>query len=226
MTNLNTSITTLNTQIQTGTTGMVIQNGGSGGQLTVGATTGGASISMAGTAGARVATGIADGNIAVGSQDAVTGNQLNSTNTRVSATEKSITKVQGTVDDQGKRLTTVEGTVATHSGQLGQMQQDLAKQGAATDQRFAAVETRTSALESKTRQLSGGVAAAMAMKAPVVEKGKTVALGLGLATYDGRQAIGAGITGVIAKNVTLDAGASVPLSGGPAGGRVGGTVSW
>ncbi len=171
-------------------------------------------------------TGVADGKIADGSQDAVNGHQLNATNTRVTATEKSVAKVQTTVDDQGKRLTSVEGTVATHSGQIGQLQSEMTRQGAATDQRFAAVEGRTSALETKTRQLSGGVAAAMAMKAPTVDRGKSIALGLGIATYDGRQAIGAGITGVVAKNVTLDAGASVPLSGGPAGGRVGGTVSW
>ena len=115
-------MTTLNTQIQNGTTGTVIQNGGASGQLTIGATTGGTSISVSGTAGSRVVTGVADGTIAAGSQDAVTGNQLSATKTRVTAAEKSVAKVQSTVDDQGKRLTTVEGTVATHGNQIGQMQ--------------------------------------------------------------------------------------------------------
>ncbi len=59
-----------------GRTGIVRQDAGTG-AITVGAQTGGTSIDIAGTDGVRTLTGLANGNVAAGSTDAITGEQLN-----------------------------------------------------------------------------------------------------------------------------------------------------
>ncbi len=61
-----------------GTTGLVQQTGGAPGtgQITIGAATGGALLSVAGTDGNRVVSGLADGALSATSTDAVTGAQL------------------------------------------------------------------------------------------------------------------------------------------------------
>ena len=85
----NTAVEDLGTTIKNGTTGLVQQLGGSpgSGNITVGAQTGGTVIDFKGTSlnngGARTLTGVRDGSLASGSTDAVTGNQLNNTNTQI-----------------------------------------------------------------------------------------------------------------------------------------------
>lgn len=69
--------------LASGKTGLVQQANNTAG-ITVGAATGGTSVNFVGVDGNRQLTGIADGNIAIGSTDAVTGNQLNTTNINVS----------------------------------------------------------------------------------------------------------------------------------------------
>ena len=63
------------TDLQNGTTGIVRQDPITG-DITVGGTTGGDSVSFAGTAGDRVLTGVADGVVAADSNDVINGSQL------------------------------------------------------------------------------------------------------------------------------------------------------
>ncbi|MEN2750325.1 YadA-like family protein [Psychrobacter sp. FBL11] len=78
--------TTTNTSdiddINAGRTGIVRQDAGTG-AITVGAQTGGTSVNFTGTDGVRTLSGLANGNVATGSTEAVTGDQLNTTNSNV-----------------------------------------------------------------------------------------------------------------------------------------------
>jgi trimeric autotransporter adhesin len=73
------------TNVLNGTAGLVQQVGGSpgAGQITVGATTGGTSVSFAGTSGNRTLTDVAAGAITATSDDAVNGSQLFANNHQV-----------------------------------------------------------------------------------------------------------------------------------------------
>jgi autotransporter adhesin len=70
-----TAINTINTQINSGTIGLV-QQASAGANLTVGKSTDGAAVDFQGTAGARKLLNVADGTVAAGSKDAVNGGQL------------------------------------------------------------------------------------------------------------------------------------------------------
>ncbi|WOE74021.1 hypothetical protein [Alterisphingorhabdus coralli] len=79
--NITTSVDNNSTEITNltnGTTGLVRQTGGApgNGDITVGEATGGTVVDFTGTDGARQLTGLANGNVAAGSTDAVTGDQL------------------------------------------------------------------------------------------------------------------------------------------------------
>ncbi len=81
----NQNVTNITNNIDNGTVGLVRQVGSSPGtgQITVGAQTGGTSVSLAGTDGNRVLTNVAAGALNTTSTDAVNGAQLNATNTNV-----------------------------------------------------------------------------------------------------------------------------------------------
>jgi trimeric autotransporter adhesin len=66
------------TDLTNGTTGFVLQTGGApgNGQITIGAATGGTSLSVAGIDSDRVVTGVAIGSLSIGSNDAVNGSQI------------------------------------------------------------------------------------------------------------------------------------------------------
>ncbi|MGM8897811.1 ESPR-type extended signal peptide-containing protein, partial [Psychrobacter sp. 1Y4] len=69
-----------------GTAGIVRQDTGTG-PITVGAATGGTSVNFTGTDGVRTLSGLANGNVAANSTEAVTGDQLNTTNTNIAAAQ-------------------------------------------------------------------------------------------------------------------------------------------
>ncbi|MDI7066114.1 hypothetical protein QMO17_33260, partial [Klebsiella pneumoniae] len=76
------SVTNITNQINSGELGLVQQDQTSR-NLTVGAATDGTQISVAGTAGNRVMTGVAAGSLTASSNDAVNGSQLYATNQNV-----------------------------------------------------------------------------------------------------------------------------------------------
>ncbi|MBN3852260.1 hypothetical protein G3N59_02585 [Paraburkholderia sp. Ac-20340] len=75
VTNIEDSVTTLNQQINNGEIGLVCQDATTG-AITVAADTNGSVVDVAGTDGARIVTGVADGAITSGSTDAVNGGQI------------------------------------------------------------------------------------------------------------------------------------------------------
>lgn len=74
-------------------------------------------ISLAGVGGTTV-SGVRAGSTAVGSTDAVNGEQLGATNTTVAAQGTRLTTAEGTIASQGTRLSTAEGTIATQGTRL------------------------------------------------------------------------------------------------------------
>ncbi|HIC7210555.1 TPA: transporter, partial [Burkholderia stabilis] len=79
VTNNETSITQIRSDLGSGTIGLV-QQAGAGADLTVGADTEGSAVNFTGQAGDRKLTGVANGDVAAGSNDVVTGDQLYATN--------------------------------------------------------------------------------------------------------------------------------------------------
>ncbi|WP_423191134.1 beta strand repeat-containing protein, partial [Achromobacter xylosoxidans] len=132
------NITTLQTQVNNGTTGLVRQDAASG-NVTVAGATGGTSVNMAGTAGARTVTGVQAGGLSATSTDAVNGSQLFKTNADVTANTNAI--AQNTTDiannttaitNVDNRVSTVEGNVTTLQTQITNGTTGLVRQDATT----------------------------------------------------------------------------------------------
>ncbi|KVQ38947.1 hypothetical protein WT21_29770 [Burkholderia territorii] len=116
VTNNETSITQIRSEMNNGSIGLVKQ-AAAGADLTVGASTDGAAVNFAGTAGERKLTGIANGDVAAGSRDAVTGDQLHATN-------RSVAQNASDIADNRTEITNINDRLAT--GQLGLVRQDQA----------------------------------------------------------------------------------------------------
>ncbi|KVL51570.1 hypothetical protein WS99_15720 [Burkholderia territorii] len=116
VTNNETSITQIRSEMNNGSIGLVKQ-AAAGADLTVGANTDGAAVNFAGTAGERKLTGIANGDVAAGSRDAVTGDQLHATN-------RSVAQNASDIADNRTEITNINDRLAT--GQLGLVRQDQA----------------------------------------------------------------------------------------------------
>ncbi|MGT0249255.1 ESPR-type extended signal peptide-containing protein [Burkholderia pyrrocinia] len=114
VTNNETSITQIRSDMNSGAVGLV-QQAGAGANLTVGANTDGAAVNFAGTAGERKLTGVANGDVAAGSSDAVTGDQLHATNQAVARNASDIANNRTDITNLGNRL---------ESGRIGLVQQD------------------------------------------------------------------------------------------------------
>ncbi|QIF08277.1 YadA-like family protein [Ralstonia mannitolilytica] len=110
-----TSITDLQKAVGSGTVGLVQQAAG-GGKLTVGKDADGTEVDFTGKGGAgRKLTGLANGTVAPGSKDAVTGDQLNTTNSNVSALSTRVTASETNITDLQTKI---------GSGSIGLVQQD------------------------------------------------------------------------------------------------------
>ncbi|KVL37852.1 ESPR-type extended signal peptide-containing protein [Burkholderia sp. MSMB1835] len=116
VTNNETSITQIRSEMNNGSIGLVKQ-AAAGADLTVGAGTDGAAVNFAGTAGERKLTGLANGDVAAGSRDAVTGDQLHATN-------EAIAQNASDIADNRTEITNINNQLAT--GQVGLVRQDPA----------------------------------------------------------------------------------------------------
>uniref|UniRef100_UPI00396AF27B YadA-like family protein n=4 Tax=Burkholderia multivorans TaxID=87883 RepID=UPI00396AF27B len=132
-------IDSLADQIGSGTVGLV-QQSAPGANLTVGANTDGAAVDFAGTQGERKLTGVAAGNVAAGSLDAVNGSQLHGVSESVASAigggstvnpDGSISAPSFTVGDGnggqtivrsvGDVVTNLDGRVTTNEGNIEQL---------------------------------------------------------------------------------------------------------
>ncbi|GAB2791111.1 hypothetical protein GCM10027021_12170 [Dyella kyungheensis] len=128
-----TAINTINTQINSGTIGLV-QQASAGANLTVGKGTDGAAVDFQGTAGARKLLNVADGTVAAGSKDAVNGGQLHGVSQSmadaigggstvnadgsISAPSYSVHNANGsttTVNNVGSAITNLDGRVSQNT---------------------------------------------------------------------------------------------------------------
>ncbi|EDZ99299.1 YadA domain protein, partial [Burkholderia sp. H160] len=109
-------IARLRQDLGSGGLGLVMQSG-AGANLTVGAGTDGVAVDFTGTTGSRKLTGVENGNVAAGSTDAVTGDQLNTVNQTVAQNAADIVSNRTEITNLGNQLA---------SGQIGLVQQDAA----------------------------------------------------------------------------------------------------
>ncbi|MGL5838938.1 MAG: beta strand repeat-containing protein, partial [Sphingorhabdus sp.] len=117
------ALTALNNAVNNvanGTTGLVQQTGGAPGtgQLTVGAATGGTSVSFTGTAGNRTLTGVAAGAVNATSTEAVNGSQLHALQQTVAAGNS---QTQNIVNGMGNGVAAGLGGGAAYNPSTGQM---------------------------------------------------------------------------------------------------------
>ncbi|WP_167530893.1 YadA-like family protein [Paraburkholderia agricolaris] len=129
---LNTNLSSLTSQINTGSIGMVTQDSTSR-DLRVGASTDGLRISMAGTAGNRVVTGVAAGAVNASSSDVMNGSQLyaNAGSTASALGGGSVVNADGTISAPtysvgGTTVNNVGAAISNIDGRVSQNTSDIA----------------------------------------------------------------------------------------------------
>ncbi|MFL9884353.1 YadA-like family protein [Paraburkholderia agricolaris] len=129
---LDTNLSSLTSQINTGSIGMVTQDSTSR-DLRVGASTDGLRISMAGTAGNRVVTGVAAGAVNASSSDVMNGSQLyaNAGSTASALGGGSVVNADGTISAPtysvgGTTVNNVGAAISNIDGRVSQNTSDIA----------------------------------------------------------------------------------------------------
>jgi autotransporter adhesin len=136
--------------IVNGSSGLVQQAGGApgAGQISIGAATGGTSLTVAGTDGNRTITGVAAGAVAASSSDAVNGSQLHAVKTVADgALQRSGGTMTGALDMGSNRITNVAAPVAAG---------DAANKGYVDGVAASAAATTASLGQSAAAGLGGG----------------------------------------------------------------------
>ncbi len=119
-----TAIGNIRDEMSSGVIGLV-QQAGAGANLTVGANTDGAAVDFTNNAGVgRKLTGLADGDVNATSTDAVTGRQLNATNTNVTNLSTRVDGIDTRVGANETAITNIRNELG--SGSVGLVQQDAA----------------------------------------------------------------------------------------------------
>ena len=204
VTNNTTAITNLGNQINSGTVGLVQQDAASR-NITVAKDKDGKQVSVAGTEGERVVTGVAKGAVSNGSTEAINGAQLRATNQSIADglgggakvnPDGSISgptyKVGGkTVNNAGDAITNIDSRVTNNTQAI----QQITEGGSV--KYFRANATGEAALASGTNAVAAGPAA-------VAADAGSVAVGNGAqAKADNSVAIGAGAVADRANTVSV-----------------------
>ena len=116
-----TAITDIRNEMGSGSLGLVQQNATTK-AITVASTSGGTSVDFKGTDGERKLTGVADADLSDTSTDAVTGKQLNATNTAVAKNTSDITTLNTNVTNLDGRVTTAEGNITNISDKVSKLE--------------------------------------------------------------------------------------------------------
>lgn len=114
----------LNKGISNATVGIVQQDGGvsAGGVIRIGAASGGSSLSLLGTEGVRVLSGLGAARLTIDSDEAVTGAQLFATNQLIEGNTIAIGDAVTSIGDTVSSITNL--TTAIQAGSIGLVQQD------------------------------------------------------------------------------------------------------
>ncbi len=190
-----------------GRTGIVRQDAGTG-VITVGAQTGGNSVSFAGTDGNRQLTGVANGTVAAGSTEAVTGDQLNtsaaSLATIIGGNAVNNGGVVTTTDIGGTGADTIDGAISSLNTAATQAKSTV------TQGENILVATTTNADGSTNYE----VATARDLDIDSVVTGNSTLNSAGLVVNDGTNASTYGADGL-----TISGGPSITTAGIDAGGN-------
>jgi len=117
---INTNVTNITNQLNTGEIGLVKQDATSR-LITVASGSDGGEVNFAGTAGERKLTGVANGNVAAGSKEAVNGGQLYTTEQNVAQNGTDIRALDGRMTTAEGNITTIQGDVATINTNIGSL---------------------------------------------------------------------------------------------------------
>lgn len=175
---LDTNLSSLETQINNGSIGMVTQDATSR-ELRIGATTDGTRLSVAGTAGNRVVTGVAAGAVSAGSVDAVNGSQLhaNAASTAAALGGGSTVNADGTISAPsysvgGTTVNNVGAAIANVDGRVTQNTSDIASLQTTVGSISGSVANAVSYDTSAHNQVTlGGSAAAPKVKLTNLQDG-------------------------------------------------------
>ncbi|WP_429253875.1 YadA family autotransporter adhesin, partial [Paraburkholderia sp. GAS333] len=180
-------ISSMQSQINNGTIGLVQQD--STGIITVAASTGGKLVNMAGMAGNRVVTGVADGALSASSADAVNGSQLYALQNQVTNLDMRVTKVEPNSGSGSSAEVNVTGTSSAT--------------GAVTNAAISgAGDVTTSSDYGPTTVGNNGTAVGSNSSAA----DNAVAMGTGAAASSGSAAFGRGAQAIASNSVALGQG--------------------
>jgi autotransporter adhesin len=176
---LDTNLSSLETQINNGSIGMVTQDQTSR-DLRIGATTDGTRLSVAGTAGNRVVTGVAAGAVSAESVDAVNGSQLhaNAASTAAALGGGSTVNADGTVSAPsysvgGTTVNNVGAAIANVDGRVTQNTSDIASLQTTVGSMSGSVANAVSYDTSAHNQVTlGGSASAPKVKLTNLQDGE------------------------------------------------------
>ncbi|BDH47252.1 hypothetical protein TUM12370_32960 [Salmonella enterica subsp. enterica serovar Choleraesuis] len=147
------SIGELQTSLNSGSTGLVRQDADSG-DITVASTSGGRSVSFAGSEGTRTLSGVKDGRLVANSNEAVTGGQLFTTNNRVQANTDAI-------DVNSAGIAANKNAISTNRANI--------------EANKTAIETNTADITTSNRAIKANTADIAANTAGLASQGVTLA---------------------------------------------------
>ncbi|WP_429325395.1 YadA-like family protein [Paraburkholderia sp. GAS348] len=153
--NVAASVSDITKQLDSGAVGLVQQDQTTR-NLTVGAATDGLQISMAGTAGNRVVTGIADGTLSETSSDAVNGSQLNKTNLDVAANGEALTQNTSDIAKNTGDIAQNSSDIAKNADDIAQNSTDIAKNAGDITKIDSRVTNVEGSVSNITNQLNNG----------------------------------------------------------------------
>jgi trimeric autotransporter adhesin len=128
----------------------------------------------------------------------------------------------GSVGGERQVTNVAAGTQGTDAVNVNQLKASSAQSQQYTDQQVGGLRT---AINDVGRNAYSGVAAATALSMiPDVDLGKTIAVGVGAATYKGYQATALGATARVTQNIKVRVGAGLGSGGTTVG--VGASYQW
>jgi len=157
--NVEGSVTNITNQLSNGEIGLVQQDATSR-VITVAKDSDGATVDLAGTAGARKLVNVADGTVAANSKDAVNGGQLDATNQVVAANTSAINTLDGRVTTNEGDISTlktdvtnIDGRVTTNEGDISTLKTDVTN----IDGRVTTAEGNITSLDNRVTKNEGDI---------------------------------------------------------------------
>ena len=123
-------------------------------------------------------------------------------------------------------IVTVNNTQQTQINNLAAANTALQNQVTENTSDISGLQSDVAHLRERDDELAEGIAISLALDAPVLRSGQTIAFRGGWGNFDGSNAAGVTAAGAISQNVAVDAGVGWGTSQGTVAGKAGMTIGW